>query len=185
MFLWSLWPPTCVIPIVQCMAFTGGYHHEGSFSIGRLILCIPWGAMLYIPNIRNLRACFGVVTACVYTLSCFHFLHEIVIPLIYSEQNIIKNIKIDVFNLILYIEKNTEWEWVEPAVSQVKVAFAEGRRQRRAEWHWCWTTASSTPVDYPARDWIEHLYFFLLPFSFDHGKITSFWARLKWSNLFI
>lgn len=45
MFLWSLWPPTCVIPIVQCMAFTGGYHHEGSFSIGRLILCIPWGAM--------------------------------------------------------------------------------------------------------------------------------------------
>lgn len=48
------------------------------------------------------------MTACVYTLSCFHFSHLIVIPLIYSEQNIIKNIKIDVFNLILYIQKKNQ-----------------------------------------------------------------------------
>lgn len=147
----------------------GVFPYGGSFSASHGVL---YPAIS--PNIRNLCACFGVVTACVYTLSYFHFSHEIVIPLICSEQNIIKSIKIDVFNLILYIRKKTEWEWVEPAVSQVKVAFTEGRSQRRAEWHWCWTTASSIPVDYTAKDWIEHFYFFLLPFSLIREKSRPF-----------
>lgn len=138
------------------------------------------------PNIRNLHAYFGVVTACVYTLSCSHFSHEIVIPLICSEQNIIKNIKIDLFNLILYIQKNPEWECVEPAVIQVKVVFPDSRRQRRAG-------CSSVVLDHCKlhTSWLSsqrlHRTFLFLSLTFfsNPGKITSFWARLKWSNLFI
>lgn len=65
------------------------------------------------PNAGNLPALFGVVAVCVHTFPCY-FSHEIVIPLICSEQGIIKNVKIDGYNgLILYIRKNPEREWGE------------------------------------------------------------------------
>lgn len=105
-----------------------------------------------------------------------------------------QNIKVDwCKGLILYIQKNLEWEWGNLLTTQVRVASAEGRRrscsQNKAG------LCGAGPLQTPHQLNIQ-LYFhsYRLPFLFlsfsrflIRGKKnnTSFWDWLKWSDLFI